>query len=330
MISPCLSNIFLHHVLDEWFEFEVRPRLKGRCTLVRFADDAVMAFEDFLDAKRVLSVLGKRLARYGLTLHPDKTRFVDFRNNRPNGTDHPETDGTSFTFLGFAHVWGKSRLGKNVVRQVTAKNRYARALAAITACCRVNRHQSIPDQHAHLTAMMRGHYAYYGITGNFRRLSWYARQVATIWQKWLSRRDRSFPKNRFSALLQRHPLRQPGSSIATPSRAKLFHEEPEAEICTSGTVRDEDGNILIYSANDRGGSRRRRHHSKPGPRLDPTRPRASAPTPPRLAALHRLGLLVAVALLRNRDDRRVHHLAAARDVSLRLQIPVEPIEQRLD
>ena len=142
------------------------------------------------------------------TLHPDKTRFVDFRNNRPNGTDHPETDGTSFTFLGFAHVWGKSRLGKNVVRQVTAKNRYARALAAITAWCRVNRHQSIPDQHAHLTAMMRGHYAYYGITGNFRRLSWYARQVATIWQKWLSRRDRRsrFPKNRFSALLQRHPL----------------------------------------------------------------------------------------------------------------------------
>ena len=78
VISPCLSNIFLHHVLDEWFEFEVRPRLKGRCTLIRFADDAVMVFEDFLDAKRVLGVLGKRLARYGLTLHPNKTRFVDF------------------------------------------------------------------------------------------------------------------------------------------------------------------------------------------------------------------------------------------------------------
>src|SRR5476649_2205955 len=91
--------------------------------------DAVMAFEDSLDAKRVLDVLGKRLARYGLTLHPDKTRFVDFRNNRPNGADHPETDGTSFTFLGFTHIWGKSRAGKNVVRQVTAKNRYARALA---------------------------------------------------------------------------------------------------------------------------------------------------------------------------------------------------------
>ena len=87
---------------------------------------------------------------------------------------------------------------KNVVRQVTAKNRYARALAAVTAWCRVNRHQSIPDQHAHLTAMMRGHYAYYGITGNFRRISWYARQVATIWQKWLSRRDRTRPGDKAS------------------------------------------------------------------------------------------------------------------------------------
>src|SRR5271165_5066641 len=104
VISPCLSNIFLHHVLDEWFELEVRPRLKGRCTLVRFADDAVMVFEDFLDAKRVLGVLGRRFARYGLSLHPDKTRFVDFRSNRPDGTNHPETDGTSFTFLGFAHT----------------------------------------------------------------------------------------------------------------------------------------------------------------------------------------------------------------------------------
>ena len=203
-----VSSIFLHHVLDEWFELEVRPRLKGRCTLVRFADDAVMAFEEFLDAKRVLGVLGKRLARYGLTLHPDKTRFVDFRNNRPNGADHPETDGTSFTFLGFTHIWGKSRAGKNVVRQVTAKNRYARALAAVTDWCRRNRHQPIPDQSAHLTAMMRGHYAYYGISGNFRRLSWYAHQVARIWQKWLSRRDRGsrLHWNQFTALRKRHPL----------------------------------------------------------------------------------------------------------------------------
>ena len=208
VISPCLSNIFLHHVLDEWFETEARPRLKGGCTLVRFADDAVMAFENFLDAKRVLGVLGKRFGRYGLSLHPDKTRFVDFRNNRPDGTNHPEANGTSFIFLGFTHIWGKSRAGKNVVRQVTAKNRYARALVAVTDWCRHNRHQPIPDQQAHLTAMMRGHYAYYGISGNIKRLRWYADQVERIWHKWLSRRDRGsrLHWNQYTALLKRHPL----------------------------------------------------------------------------------------------------------------------------
>ena len=206
VISPCLSNIFLHHVLDEWFENEVKPRLKGKSTLVRFADDAVMAFADFQDAKRVLEVLGKRLARYELTLHPDKTRFVDFRSYRPDGKDHPDTDGTTFTFLGFCHVWGKSRRGKNVVKQVTAKKRYARALAATMDWCRKNRHRPIPEQHAQLVAKMRGHYAYYGISGNFRRLSWYAHKVARIWQKWLSRRGSRFPWDRFTDLLKRHPL----------------------------------------------------------------------------------------------------------------------------
>ena len=208
VVSPCLSNIFLHHVLDEWFENEVKPRLKGKSTLARFADDAVMAFADVHDAKRVLDVLGKRLARYELTLHPDKTRFVDFRTNRSNGTRRPETDGTSFTFLGFCHVWGRSRKGKNVVWQVTAKKRYARALAAVTDWCRANRHRSIRDQHHHLTAKMRGHYAYYGITGNSRRLRWYAHSVAKIWRKWLSRRDRGsrFHWNRFNELLKRLPL----------------------------------------------------------------------------------------------------------------------------
>jgi RNA-directed DNA polymerase len=208
VVSPCLSNIFLHHVLDEWFENEVKPRLKGKSTLVRFADDAVMAFADFRDAQRVLGVLGKRLARYGLTLHPDKTRFIDFRSYRSDGKDHPEADGSSFTFLGFCHVWGKSRKGKNVVRQVTAKQRYARALAAVTEWCREHRHLLIPQQHTQLVAKMRGHYAYYGISGNFRRLSWYAYQVRRIWQKWLARRDRQrrLNWNRFADLLRRHPL----------------------------------------------------------------------------------------------------------------------------
>jgi hypothetical protein len=131
--SPLLANIYLHYVLDEWFETVARPRLKGRCILVRYADDAVMAFEDHLAAKRALAALGQRLGRYGLTLHPDKTRFVDFRFKRPGGIRHPATDGTAFNFLGFTHVWGMSRNGKNVVRQVTAKDRYARGLVRCVA-----------------------------------------------------------------------------------------------------------------------------------------------------------------------------------------------------
>jgi RNA-directed DNA polymerase len=215
VISPCLSNIFLHYVLDEWFETEVRPRLKGECTLVRYADDAVMAFDNIVDAKRVLAVLGKRLERYGLTLHPDKTRIVDFRPKRSGGSRHPDTDGTSFDLLGFTHVWGLSRRGKNMVRQVTAKSRYARALAAVNDWCRKNRHRTIREQHRHLSAMMRGHFAYYGVGGNHRRLRWFAHQVVRIWQKWLSRRDRQnvVRWTRLNEILRRYPL----------PPAKIFH-----------------------------------------------------------------------------------------------------------
>src|SRR3979411_1605777 len=130
VISPLLSNIYLHHVLDEWFEDEVRPRLKGNATLVRYADDFVMTFETHHDAKRVLEVLGKRLERYGLTLHPDKTRFIDFRPQRRGGTQ-PGCKEPPFDFLGFTHTWVKSEKGKDVGRQTTAKNRLARALTAV-------------------------------------------------------------------------------------------------------------------------------------------------------------------------------------------------------
>ncbi len=127
VISPTLSNIFLHHVLDKWFEDEVRPRLRGNCQLVRFADDFVVALEDRQSGKRLLDVLGKRLGRYGLTLHEAKTRYVDFRRRRPYGR-HWMASATTFDFLGFTHVWGRSLRGKDVVRQITAKGRFARAL----------------------------------------------------------------------------------------------------------------------------------------------------------------------------------------------------------
>jgi len=134
-------------------------------------------------------------------------RFVDFRFRRPLGR-HPATAGTTFDFLGFTHVWGRSRQGKNVVYQTTAKDRYARALASVSEWCGRNRHRSFREQHARLSQVIRGHCAYYGITGNGRRIRWYHHQVERIWRKWLSRRGRhgNVPWSRFRAMLARSPL----------------------------------------------------------------------------------------------------------------------------
>jgi RNA-directed DNA polymerase len=210
VISPLLANIYLHHVLDEWFEMQVRPRLRGNCTLVRYADDFVMTFKNHHDAKRVLGVLEKRLGRYGLTLHPDKTRFIDFRPERTGGTQ-PDCKEPPFDFLGFTHTWGRSQKGKNVVRQTTAKSRLARSLTAINAWCRANRHQTASDQRSRLSAKLVGHYAYYGITGNMQQLRRYRTEVARLWRKWLERRSCSkrLTWDRFNALLARHPLPRP-------------------------------------------------------------------------------------------------------------------------
>src|SRR6516162_5538699 len=232
VISPLLANIYLHYVLDEWFETMARPRLKGRCILVRYADDAVMAFEDHLAAKRALAALGKRLGRYGLTLHPDKTRFVDFRFKRPDGSRHPATDGTAFNFLGFTHVWGTSRNGKNVVRQVTAKDRYARALSSVSEWCRNNRGISVSAQHAHLSKMVRGHTAYYAITGNARRIRWYLHQVSNASGRNGCRGGEAgtICGPAFARSSTTIHYRRPGSFTNTQSRANLLREEPDAGI----------------------------------------------------------------------------------------------------
>ena len=229
VISPMLANIFLHHVPDAWFEKEVRPRMTGPCTLVRFADDFVMTFKNRHDAKRVMAVLGKRLGRFGLTLHPDKTRFIDFRPERPDGT-HADCAAPPFDFLGFTHTWTKSQKGKNVVRQRTAKSRLARALGAINDWCRNNRHQPLTDQQQRLSAKLVGHYAYYGITGNIVQLGRYFHQTARLWRKWLARRTRAHALtwDNFNAILERYPLPKPRIVHQYARSAKLSREEPEA------------------------------------------------------------------------------------------------------
>jgi group II intron reverse transcriptase/maturase len=213
VISPLLANIYLHEVLDKWFATEVVPRLKGKAGLVRYADDFVIVFEREDDARRVMEVLPKRFARFGLTLHPDKTRLLDFRSpqiGRPRiGGDGPSQRDRSFDFLGFTHYWGRSRRGNWVVRQKTAKSRFKRAVKAIAKWCRRYRHLPVGAQRASLELKLMGHYNYYGLTGNFRALAHYRQQVVRIWHKWLARRSqRGMPWARFRSLLTRYPLPQ--------------------------------------------------------------------------------------------------------------------------
>ncbi len=173
VISPLLANLFLHYVLDEWFKKDVRPRLKGKAFLIRYADDFVIGVTRADDAQRIMEVLPKRMSKYGLTVHPEKTRVVRFQPPRAGNSATEERDPpepTTFDFLGFTHYWGRSQRGAWVVKRKTAKSRLKRALAALSEWCRKNRHVPVKEQYQKLTEKLRGHYGYYGITGNFRSL----------------------------------------------------------------------------------------------------------------------------------------------------------------
>ena len=213
VISPLLANVFLHYVLDTWFRQEVQPRLQGRAHLIRYADDFVILFTHEADARRVMEVLPKRFGKYGLAIHPDKTRLVAFR--RPScKTDDTQGDDNgrpgTFDLLGFTDYWGRTRRGGWAVIRKTASKRLSRAVRSIAEWCRANRHHPIIEQHAKLIQKVRGHYAYYGITGNARALHWFL-AVSRAWRKWLNRRDRCRVMlwSRFTRLLKRYPLPWP-------------------------------------------------------------------------------------------------------------------------
>lgn len=214
VISPILSNIYLHKVLDEWFETAVKPRLRGQAFLIRFADDFVLVFQVEADARRVLEVLPKRFDRYGLRLHPDKTRLMRFERPRRKAEPREEQadeEPRSFDFLGFTHYWEKSRRGHWVVKRKTASDRFTRFLRQINLWCHGNRHAPVAWQHAQLLSKLRGHSGYYGITGNSKALSSLLHWIKRIWRKWLSRRSRTsnVTWKRFNLLLERYPLPNP-------------------------------------------------------------------------------------------------------------------------
>jgi RNA-directed DNA polymerase len=217
VISPLLANVYLHEVLDTWFDREVRPRLRGRAHLVRYADDFVMVFELKVDADRVTEVLSKRLARFGLRLHPDKTRLVRFqrpgRGESLAWSQRPET----FDLLGFTHYWGKALSGSWVLKRRTSRERMRRSLRRVNEWCRKYRHYPRPWQHEQLSRKLRGYNNYYGLTGNFESLATFRRRLERIWRKWLNRRSqrKGMSWKRFWGYLKRNPL--PKLAITHPA-----------------------------------------------------------------------------------------------------------------
>lgn len=211
VISPLLANVYLHEVLDVWFEREVRPRLNGHACLLRYADDFVVVFALEQDATRVAAVLAKRLARYGLRLHPDKTRLVRFkRPGRGESLTRAQRPGT-FDLLGFTHYWGKARTGSWALKRRTSKDRMRRSLQRVNEWCRRHRHYPRPWQHVQLSRKLRGYDNYYGLTGNFVALVQFRRRLQWIWRGWLNRRSqrKGVTWKRFAQYLIRNPLPRP-------------------------------------------------------------------------------------------------------------------------
>lgn len=205
VISPILSNIYLHEVLDRWWVEEVLPRLRGKAFMIRFADDFVMVFEDREDAQRVHAALPRRFERFGLAIHPEKTRLIEFRRPRRDGGG---TKPGSFDFLGFTHFWGRSRRGSQILKRKTAKGRFSRGLMAIKAWAKRARHVPIAKQAKTLGQKLRGHFNYYGLRGNSESINRFAYEVRRIWKKWLGRRSQRarMTWEKFNRLLERHPL----------------------------------------------------------------------------------------------------------------------------
>jgi RNA-directed DNA polymerase len=211
VISPLLANIYLHEVLDRWFVEQVLPRMRGPAHLIRYADDFVIVFADESDALRVMEVLPKRFGKYGLALHPEKTQLIDYR--RPPGPGKGGGDGKppTFDFLGFTHYWGRSRKGRPIVKRKTAQGRFTRSLTRVALWCKRHRHKPIADQQRYLSAVLLGHYSYYGLTGNGLALGTFRHQLVRIWHYWLRRRSqrRRLTWDRFARLLNRCPLPPP-------------------------------------------------------------------------------------------------------------------------
>jgi len=187
VISPTLSNIFLHYVLDDWFVKEVQPHLKRRSFLIRFADDFIIGCELETDARDVLEKLKERFEQFALSLHPEKTKLIPF--GKPAGSVRADKRNGTFDFLGFTFYWSKARKGYWVIKKKTIGKRLRRFLKGIWVWCKDNRHESLNYQHTSLSAKLRGYYQYYGVRGNFKPLEVVFEYTEKAWRYWLGHRS---------------------------------------------------------------------------------------------------------------------------------------------
>lgn len=206
VISPLLSNIFLHYVLDDWIAKEVNPRMKGKCFIIRWADDFIIGFQLETDANRVKAVLPKRFSRFGLELHPDKTALIKF--GRPAMKAKGQQKNGTFDFLSFTYYWGRSLKGYPVIKKKTARKRLNRYLKMTWNWCKENRHDPIQDQYRTLSAKLRGYYQYFGVRSNYKAIEAAYEYTEKAWCYWLSRRSHK-GKVLFETLQETFPLPKP-------------------------------------------------------------------------------------------------------------------------
>ncbi len=223
IISPLLANLYLHYALDVWVDHWRKKRASGEVYIVRYADDFVMGFQREQDVRAMRKALAERLAKFGLELHPDKTRVLEFgrfaqRDRERRGLPKPET----FEFLGFVHIAGKSRAGAFQLKRRTSRKKRRAKLARLKSDAKRRRHDPVPDQFRWISSVLAGHYRYYAVPTNSLALHQFRQAVASIWHSSLQRRSQRgrWTNKRWKAFEQKFPL--PIPRILHPWPAQRF------------------------------------------------------------------------------------------------------------
>lgn len=211
-LSPLLCNVFLHYVLDVWFEKKIKPELEGYAELVRYADDFICMVQSAQDARKIEQKLKERFARYGMELHPEKTRGISFGRYEERNAKRQNRRANTFDFLGFTHYCGKSRKGNFMVHRKTSSAKFRKKCKELNAWLKAVRN-AMPTKEwwPTLAAKLSGHYQYYGISGNMCALRRYYTAALRLTRKWLNRRSQcgKFWWKQFAEYVKRYPLPRP-------------------------------------------------------------------------------------------------------------------------